>query len=129
MKNDYCTCENKHLVTRWSKKDNEWVSTNKNKNECGDCGKEVELLDEKFILSKGWVKSTWFGMMTGYIHKNFNYVNDNFFIEMKIYRESDNNYVKIFEDCGLDTTQIFQGYLHTNEDLETIMRLLEFDFN
>lgn len=86
-------------------------------------------MEEEFIILKGWVKSTWYGSYTGYIHKNFNYVNDHFFIEMKVYRESDNNYVKIYEDCGLNTTQIFQGYLKTNEDLETIMRLLEFDFD
>lgn len=82
-------------------------------------------MDKKFILSKGWEISTWYGnSWASYIHKNFNIVNDGFFIEMKVMGTG----VSIHEETSLGRDCIFSGELRTNEDLETIMRLLDFDF-
>lgn len=82
-------------------------------------------MDEKFILNKGWEKSSWYkNGWTSYIHKNFNIENDGFFIEMKVMGTG----VSIHEETSNDRNYIFIGELKTNEDLETIMRLLDFDF-
>jgi len=83
-------------------------------------------LSEKFITSKGWVKSTWYGEHNiNYIHKKFNLTDDSFYIEMSVRGED----VEIFEEDNQDRQCIFRGILKNNEDLEKIMGLLEFDFN
>ena len=83
------------------------------------------MLSEEFIVSKGWKKSTYINGYVDYIHRRYNIENDDFFIELKT---APDGYCKIIEEDMFDKTSVFIGYLKSNEDLETIMRLLEYDF-
>jgi hypothetical protein len=88
----------------------------------------VKKLTEEYIISRGWVKSTWFNNHLGFIHKKFNMVNDSFYIELKI--NLYDFYSSIVEENNhLGTQIIFSGHLKTESDLDKIMELLEFDFD
>ena len=84
-----------------------------------------QYLTQQYISDKGWEKSTWYGDTISYIHKKFNIENDDFFVEMNVFGE----YVEIFEENNhFGKERIFRGILKTNDDLDKIMELLEFDF-
>ncbi len=82
-------------------------------------------MEEEFIISKGWEKVGWANGNIQYIHEKFNIEDDGFFVELKTWGK----YVEIFEEHNhFGPQRIFRGYLKSNEDLEKIMELLEYDF-
>jgi len=83
-------------------------------------------LSEDFIIKNNWVKTGYVNKNITYEHKNWNILNDDFYIQMVVY---DDNLVIITEETKFGyNIPLFNGALKTNDDLICIMNLLDYDF-
>jgi len=80
------------------------------------------ITKQDILLTEDWYEADYINLMEGYFWKHKSIQEDDYTFYMKRYK--DNGFTVITEE-GKEENKLFEGYITSLDDLQTIIRLLK----